>query len=51
MYMATMLRLLNVDQLVINERVVRALKRQEQIDQLQNWYDGFSPFPMLHELA
>ena len=51
MYMATTLRLFNVDQLVINERVVRALKRQEQIDQLQNWYDGFSPFPMLHELA
>jgi len=50
MYMNTMLRLFNVDQLV-NERVVRALERQEQLDELQAWYDGFSPFPMLHELA
>ena len=50
MYRDTMLRLFNVDQLA-NERVVRALERQEQIDQLQDWYDGFSPFPMLHELA
>jgi len=50
MYMDTMLRLFNVDQLA-NERVVRVLERQEQIDQLQDWYDGFSPFPMLHELA
>ena len=24
---------------------------QEQLDELQAWYDGFSPFPMLHELA
>ena len=50
MYRDTMLRLFNIDQLA-NERVVRALERQEQLDELQAWYDGFSPFPMLHELA
>ena len=50
MYTDTMLRLFNVDQLV-TERVMKALERQEQIDQLQDWYEGFSPFPMLHELA
>ena len=50
MYRDTMLRLFNVDQLA-NERVVRALERQEQLDELQAWYDGFSPFPMLYELA
>ena len=49
MYTDTMLRLFNVDQLV-TERVMKALERQEQIDQLQDWYEGFSPFPMLHEL-
>ena len=43
MYRDTMLRLFNVDQLA-NERVVRALERQEQLDELQAWYDGFSPF-------
>ena len=50
MYTDTMLRLFNVDQLV-TERVMKALERQEQIDQLQDWYEGFSPFHMLHELA
>ena len=50
MYIDTMLRLLNVDQL-INTRVVRALERYEQIDALADWYDSFSPFPMLSELA
>ena len=50
MYMDTMLRLFNVDRLAC-ERVVKALERQEQIDQLQDWSEGFSPFPMLHELA
>ena len=50
MYTDTMLRLFNVDQLV-TERVMKALERQEQIDQLQDWYEGFSPFTMLHELA
>ena len=50
MYMDTMLRLLNVDTL-ITDRVVKALERQEQIDDLQDWYDSFSPFPMLQEMA
>ena len=50
MYTDTVLRLFNVDQLV-TERVMKALERQEQIDQLQDWYEGFSPFPMLLELA
>ena len=50
MFMDTMLRLFNVDRLA-SGRVVKALERQEQIDQLQDWYEGFSPFPMLHELA
>lgn len=50
MYMDTMLRLLDVDTL-ITDRVTKALKRQDQIDDLQAWYDSFSPFPMLHELA
>lgn len=50
MYMDTMSRLLNVNAL-ITDRVVKALERQEQIDDLQAWYDSFSPFPMLHELA
>lgn len=50
MYMDTFLRLFNIEQL-INPRVVKALKRQEQIDDLEYWYDSFSPFPMLKELA
>lgn len=50
MYMDTLLRLFNIDRLV-TDRVVKALERQEQIDDLQDWYDSFSPFPMLHELA
>jgi len=48
--MDTVLRLLNVDQLV-SPSVVKALERQEQIDDLQAWYETFSPFPMLQELA
>jgi len=50
MYMDTILRLLSVEKL-ITDRVVKALERQEQIDDLQAWYDSFSPFPMLQELA
>ena len=50
MYMDTFLRLFNIEQL-ISPRVVKALKRQEQIDDLEDWYDSFSPFPMLKELA
>lgn len=50
MHMDTVLRLLNVDAL-ITDRVVKALERQDQIDALQDWYNSFSPFPMLQELA
>ena len=50
MYYETMLRLLNIDRL-ITDRVVKALERQEQIDDLEDWYTSFSPFPMLKELA
>lgn len=50
MYMDTLLRLFNIDRLV-TDRVIKALERQEQIDDLQDWYDSFSPFPMLQELA
>lgn len=50
MYMDTVLRLFNIEQL-ITHRVIKALERQEQIDDLQDWYDSFSPFPMLQELA
>lgn len=50
MYMDTVLRLFNVEQL-ITPRVVKALQRQEQIDDLQDWYEGFNPLPILRDLA
>jgi hypothetical protein len=50
MYMDTMLRLFNIEQL-ITPRVVKALQRQEQIDDLQNWYEGHSPLRVFKELA
>lgn len=50
MHTETMLRLLNTPKF-ITDRVMSALQRQEKIDELQEWYDSFSPFPMLHELA
>lgn len=49
-YSETMLHLFNLD-FLNTERVARALARQEQIDDLQYWYEGFSPFSLLHELA
>lgn len=50
MKMDTMLRLFKIDQL-ITPRVVKALQRQEQIDDLQNWYEGHNPLPLLRDLA
>ena len=50
MKMDTMLRLFNIDQL-ITAPVVKALQRQEQIDDLQNWYEGHNPLPLLRDLA
>ena len=50
MTMDTVLRLFNVEQL-ITPRVVKALQRQEQIDDLQDWYEGFNPLPLLRDLA
>jgi len=50
MTMDTILRLFNIEQL-ITPRVVKVLQRQEQIDDLQNWYEGFNPLPMLRDLA
>ena len=49
-YTNKMLRLVNADRL-ITDRVVAALKRQAQIDDVAQWYDQFSPLPMLQELA
>lgn len=50
MKMDTMLRLFSIDQL-ITAPVVKALQRQEQIDDLQNWYEAHSPLPLLRDLA
>ena len=50
MTMDTVLRLFNVEQL-ITPRVVKALQRQEQIDDLQDWCDSFNPLPLLRNLA
>ena len=50
MYRDTFLRLLNVNRLITG-RVIKALERREQIDDLQAWHDSFSPFPMLNEIA
>ena len=50
MKMDTMLRLFNIEQL-ITPRVVKALQRQEQIDDLQNWYEGQSPLRVFKDLA
>lgn len=50
MYMDTVLRLFNVEQL-ITPRVVKALQRQEQIDDLQNWYESQSPLQLFGDLA
>lgn len=50
MTMDTMLRLFNVEQL-ITPRVVKALQRQEQIDDLQDWYEGLNPLALLRDLA
>ena len=46
----TMLGMLNIHEL-IDERVVDALKRLEQIDDLTHWYESASPLPTLGELA
>lgn len=46
----TVLRLFNIEKL-ITPRVVKALQRQEQIDDLQDWYESFNPLPLLNELA
>jgi regulator of sirC expression with transglutaminase-like and TPR domain len=50
MKMDTVLRLFNIDQLV-TPSVVNALERQEQIDDLHNWYEGHSPLHLFKELA
>jgi len=49
-YMDTVLRLFNIDQL-ITPRVVKALQRQEQIDDLFEWYEFLNPLPAFKELA
>jgi hypothetical protein len=45
-----MLRLFNVDQL-LTDRVIQSLKRQEQIDDLLDWYEFLNPLPAFKELA
>lgn len=50
MYMDTVLRLLNIEEL-ITPRVVKALKRQEQIDDLQHWFESQSPLQLFGDLA
>ena len=45
-----LLELLNLNQLV-DERVIEALKRLDQIDDLALWYEGFDPIPLLQGLA
>ena len=45
-----LLELLNLNQLV-DERVIEALRRLDQIDDLALWYEGFNPIPLLQGLA
>lgn len=49
-YSESLLRLVNADVLA-SDRVVAALKRQIQIDDVAEWYDQYNPLPMLQELA
>lgn len=44
-----LLELLNLNQLV-DERVIEALKRLDQIDDLALWYEGLDPIPLLQGL-
>jgi hypothetical protein len=44
-----LLELLNLNQLV-DERVIEALKRLDQIDDLATWYEGLDPIPLLQGL-
>ncbi len=46
---ALLLELLNLNQL-LDERVIEALKRLDQIDDLALWYEGFDPIPLLQGL-
>lgn len=50
MYMDTVLRLFNIEEL-ITPRVVKALKRQEQIDDLQHWIESHSPLKLYGDFA
>ena len=44
-----LLELLNLNQLV-DERVIEALRRLDQIDDLALWYEGLDPIPLLQGL-
>ncbi len=45
-----LLELLNLNQLV-DEKVIEALRRLDQIDDLALWDEGFNPIPLLQGLA
>lgn len=50
MFMDTILRLFNIAEL-ITPHVAKALLRQEQIDDLQHWYESRSPLQIFGDLA